>query len=377
MKSLAKDLIRPHFQNVPGKRIGRKIVVIQSDDWGAIRTSGQNALKDLSKAGIAVSECHYTEFDALEGSDDLNAIFEVLDSVRDRNGSPAKLTANCLVANPNFEAIEKDGFSRYSAEPVTTTFERSERTEGADRLWLEGYEAGLFFPQSHSREHLNVARWMHHLQTGDAIFRLLFKHRMYALSSFLIPGRPSSYLAALQSPAEGEYDAREEILDDGLRMFRQIIGFSSKSFIAPNYVWDDAAEDTLHRLGVAYIQTAAVQQLAGSDQPSKRIRRVQGQRNRNGQLYLMRNVHFEPSSDSNEDWISRCMADISAAFLWSKPAIISTHRVNFIGALDESNRKSGLKQLKALLDSILKRWPDVEFLSTTELGDLISNGDRT
>ena len=373
MKSLVKDLFRPHFQNFRGARTNRKLLVIQSDDWGAIRTSSQSAIDDLAKAGIAVSDCHYTQFDALEGSDDLSAIFEVLDSVRDRNGSPAKLTANCLVANPDFEAIERIGFSKYIAEPVTTTFERSARTEGADSLWLEGYTAGLFFPQSHSREHFNTARWMRYLESSDDIFRLLFKHRMYALSSFLLPGSPSSYLSALQAPAAGEADERDKVLDDGFRMFREIFGYGSKSFIAPNYVWDDVVENILYRLGVTYIQTSAVQQPAAGIAKSPRIRRIHGQRNQNGQLYLMRNVHFEPSSNRSIDWVAACMRDISAAFLWNKPAIISTHRVNYIGALDESNRKRGLRHLKILLDSIIKRWPEVEFLSTTELGDLVSN----
>jgi len=377
MKSIVKDLLRPHILNFRGARTNRNLVVIQSDDWGAIRTSSQSAINDLAKAGIAVSDCHYTQFDALEGSDDLSAIFEVLDSVRDRNGSPAKLTANCLVANPDFEAIERCGFSKYVAEPVTTTFARSERTVGADRLWLEGYAAGLFFPQSHSREHFSTVRWMSYLASGDDIFRLLFKHRMYALSSFLLPGSPSSYLSALRAPAAGEDDERDKVLDDGFRLFRQIFGYGSQSFIAPNYVWDDVVENILHRLGVTYIQTSAVQQPAGGIAKSSQIRRFHGQRNQNGQLYLMRNVHFEPASDHSVDWVGACMRDISAAFLWNKPAIISTHRVNYIGALDESNRKKGLRQLKMLLDSIIKRWPEVEFLSTPELGDLVLNGDAT
>jgi hypothetical protein len=59
------------------------------------------------------------------------------------------------------------------------------------------------------------------------------------------------------------------------------------------------------------------------------------------------------------------------AFGWNKPAIINTHRVNYIGSLYPSNRKNGLNQLRTLLQKIKKNWPKVEFLATHELGELI------
>ncbi len=37
------------------------------------------------------------------------------------------------------------------------------------------------------------------------------------------------------------------------------------------------------------------------------------------------------------------------------------------------NRKSGLKQLSALLNKIEKTYPDVEYMTSVELGDLISS----
>jgi hypothetical protein len=45
--------------------------------------------------------------------------------------------------------------------------------------------------------------------------------------------------------------------------------------------------------------------------------------------------------------------------------------VNFVGLLNPANRAYGLKQLKILLGGIQKNWPDAEFLTTQELGDLI------
>lgn len=61
------------------------------------------------------------------------------------------------------------------------------------------------------------------------------------------------------------------------------------------------------------------------------------------------------------------------AFRWNKAAIISTHRINFIGLIDNRNREKNLKLFKILLSEIVKRWPDVEFITSEQLGDIISN----
>jgi hypothetical protein len=48
------------------------------------------------------------------------------------------------------------------------------------------------------------------------------------------------------------------------------------------------------------------------------------------------------------------------------------HRLNVIGAIDESNRTTNLELLKKLLTKVLQFYPDVEFMSSDELGNLIN-----
>jgi hypothetical protein len=57
--------------------------------------------------------------------------------------------------------------------------------------------------------------------------------------------------------------------------------------------------------------------------------------------------------------------------MYAKPATISMHRLNVIGGLVEENRTCNLALLKQLLKEIVKRWPDVEFMNSAELGQLI------
>src|SRR5699024_10711401 len=91
-----------------------------------------------------------------------------------------------------------------------------------------------------------------------------------------------------------------------------------------------------------------------------------------GLTYLMRNAYFEPSQDESFDWMDDCLNRIKIAFYWNRPATISMHRLNVIGAIDERNRTMNLNRLKTLLKTIVKLWPNVEFMSSDELGELMT-----
>jgi len=104
----------------------------------------------------------------------------------------------------------------------------------------------------------------------------------------------------------------------------------------------------------------------------KLVNRFWGDTNQFGQIYWRRNATFEPSRDPSFDWVNSCMAEIKIAFRWGKPAVINSHRVNYIGSIFEENRENGLKLLQNLLQAILKEWPEVEFISSDQLGDFMS-----
>ena len=97
-----------------------------------------------------------------------------------------------------------------------------------------------------------------------------------------------------------------------------------------------------------------------------------GKQNKEGQIYQVRNVVFEPTDNRGFDWVDYSFRQISTAFKWNKPAIVSSHRVNFCGEIDSDNRRKGLAALQALLEKVVQHFPEVEFMSSKELGDTIS-----
>src|SRR5665648_998167 len=94
--------LKQHFTrnllNIPGWRTNRRIVVIESDDWGSVRMPSIEVYEKFLKAGIRVDKDPYCRYDSLATKDDLEALFEVLSSVMDSTGRRAVLTANSVVA---------------------------------------------------------------------------------------------------------------------------------------------------------------------------------------------------------------------------------------------------------------------------------------
>lgn len=364
-----------HLSNLPGWRTNRKIVVFESDDWGSIRMPSKEVYDKLLKAGIRVDKCPYNTFDSLASEDDLSALFEVLSSVKDKNRNPAMLTANTIVANPDFDKIHASGFQQYFYEPFTETLKKYPKHAKSFELWKEGMEKGIFVPQFHGREHLNVLRWLRMLRRKAPETRIAFDNQVFGISTTITNEQRRSYMAALDIDNISDIEWQKEMLADGLDLFKRIFKYHSSSFIATNYVWGNEHEKVLAQNSIKYIQGAGAQK-----QPTEngfRIKRhYMGQKNKLNQFYLRRNVLFEPSLFGNKDWVTDTIKDINIAFFWKKPAIISAHRLNFIGSINEKNRSNNLKAFRNLLKTIVNKWPEVEFLSTDKLGLLISNKNK-
>ena len=370
--STIKRLLAHNALNALGWRKNRRIVVIESDDWGSIRMSSRATYKSLLQAGQILNKDPYNRYDALASEDDLSLLFEVLSSFRDKNGNPPVITANTVVANPDFDLIRQNDFQVYYYEKFTETLKRYPRHSRSFSLWREGMANCVFYPQFHGREHVNVRLWMDALRNRSKHILQAFDHRLYGVIMKNPVGKRKNFMAALDYETNEQKEQLYEILEDGVRIFEDIFKFRSKSFIAPCYVWSSDLEPFLNTIGVSFFQGIPFQYQPSLTHQFKRQYHYTGQRNRCGQIFLVRNCFFEPSLYEGIDWVDECLKRIKIAFRWSKPAIIGSHRLNFIGFIDERNRDNNLKLFKELLRRILLNWPDVEFMNSEQLGALIS-----
>ncbi len=355
--------------NIPGWRTGRKIVVLESDDWGSIRMPSKEVFSRFIALGLNLSDTEYNRYDTLESNEDLYNLFDVIRSFRDRKGNHPAITANVVVANPDFKKIRESGFSEYFFEPVTETLRRYPGREEVVCLWKSGNEEGVFHPQFHSREHVNVPRWMEALRRRSREMMIAFENE----TTFSGEG-DYNFMEVLDYNSRDDLTLMKESLAEGLDLFENLVGFRSRSFIPPCYAWDGEIEETLWLHGVRYIQGLFVQSVpTGAFGNYGRTIHYLGSKNVYGQYYLIRNAFFEPSLSNRSNPVDECLRRIKIAFKWHKPAVICTHRINFMGELDPLNRELNLNLLRLLLGRILKTWPDVEFMTSDKLGDLISS----
>jgi len=358
--------IKKNITNTIGFRTNRRIIIFDSDDWGSLRMPSLKILQKLEKEGLGMSSI-YNQFDTIEAPEDLEGLFTVLNSVHDKNGRPAVFTANSVTANPDFSKIKESNFREYFYEPSLETLKRYHR-ENSIPLIHEGIKNRIFIPQFHGREHINVRMWLRALSQKDPKTIIAFNYGVYDYDDNTKHG----FLAAfdLLTPEDLIYQAT--VITEGLSLFKNFYGYNAEYFVPPNGPFNNKLNKTLFSNGIKLRSASKIQIEPLGNSRTRKVIHWLGQKDKTGILYITRNCFFEPSQPG-QDWVDSCLYDIKTAFMWHKPAIISSHRVNYIGALRPENRNRGLKQLKQLLNEILKNWPDVEFLSTPELRAIIVN----
>lgn len=368
MVGILKLQITRHLSNLSGWLTNRKIVVFESDDWGSIRMPSIKAFEKLSNAGLDLTSgdaARYNLNDTLASKNDLANLFEILSSCSDKHGRNVVFTAISLVANPDFQKIKSANFQEYYYEPFTETLKRYNK-EDAFALWTEGIQKRLFVPEFHGREHLNVQMWMRDLQNGNSHTLKAFELGLWSIKN----KSPISYQAAFDLGFSSDIDYQKSVIRDGLALFNQLHGYKAIFFVPPNGPFNSGLETSAFEAGIKFISTSKIhREPQGNGQFKKKFYWL-GKKNKLGQRYITRNAFFEPSK-TGKDWVNSCLKDIALAFKYCKPATISTHRVNYIGSINPQNRDNGLKQLNLLLKEITKRWPDVEFMTSAELGNLI------
>jgi hypothetical protein len=362
--------LRKSLSNIIGWKTKRKIVVIESDDWGSIRTRSKDDLDVMERRGLNINANHFMKNDSLESNLDLENLLEVLVKHKDKNDNSAIFTPMSIMANPDFEKIKDDGYNEYFYENFTETYKKYPNSNNVFNLWKEGIEKRLFVPALHGREHINVKAWMDALKLQNKGVHLAFEHATIGISNLKDQFIPE-HLASFYPETIDEINTYHTIIKEATKIFYETFNFKASHFVGPNKEPVKILDKTMALLGIQYMSVSKLRKHPLGNGKHGFEMNWLGRKNEYGQIMLTRNCGFEPTSDSNYNWVNSCLQEIENAFFWHKPAIISSHRVNYIGSINPKNAKQGLRKLDTLLTAIIKKWPTIEFMTSMELGELI------
>lgn len=368
-----KQILSNNLKNIIGKSVKEKYIIFESDDWGSIRMPSLQALNNLKQSNISLDSKdnkRYTHNDTLATKKDFEMLFDTLSKFKDNTGNSPVFTAVSVVANPDFDKIKENNYTKYEYEPFTTTLERYGQRD-AFSMWQQGVQENLFYPEFHGREHLNTALWMRALQADDKVTKLAFNEKTWAVKSDFTGNL--YYEAAFDVDKPEDIVEQQTVIKEGLQLFEQLHGYKAKFIVPPNGPFNNRLEEVCADYGIQYIGAAKVQNQPLGNNAYKKTYHWLGQKNKYGQVYLTRNSLFEPNKPDKSVNLEGCLKNIHYAFKWNKPAVISSHRTNYTSSLNTNNRNKSLKQLDLLLTEILKKWPEVRFITSTKLGELLSN----
>lgn len=372
-----RKLIVNNVKNFRGWSSSSRIVCFAVDDYGNIRLSNETARLNLLNSGVKLIG-RFDRYDALDTKEDYRQLFDVLLDVKDYMNNTAVFTTYAVPCNVNFEATKENGL--FIPECLDETYLRLENNEpdhysGTFDLLHEGIRKNFIRPQFHGREHINVNLFNTLLSEEESAL-------MSSLSNQSLAGLPEhmrhlnvKYSESFAFWEEKEINLHRQIIEDGLNKFEKVYGLRPKTFTPPAMKLHPSLFGFLEDKGIIAIDKGRFENRHLGHGKYMIERNSTGIQKGQNHVTIVRNCMFEPNS-SNIDWVNFTLNQIKAAFFWRKPAIISSHRVNFCGHIDPANREKGLAALESLLKKIVSTWPDVKFMAIDDLATEILNSKK-
>jgi hypothetical protein len=322
-----------------------KAVVIESDDWGLCAWSAdEQAYRVLADTPAFRSPAgrRYAG-STLESAADVRALADSLGEFRGGDGFPPVWQANMVVAAPDYERMRPPLFEGDDV-PLIDYPETPSRwaRPGAWDAVRAACDPGVWWPELHGLHHIPETAWLTALRRSIADARRAHDQQ-------------SAVCAHVE--ASGEYDpsepaeARTRRLEGAIARFTRLVGRAPTSFCPPDYRWDEHLEADLARLGVPVLQGKAEQH--GARLPM--VRRWWLQRawpgERGARLDMPPRIAFEPRAldhGSGKVGVEAAHRGVHEAWSRGHPAVLSTHRVNYVH-LDTEGAAEGRAALRALL----------------------------
>ena len=361
-----------------------RAVVLESDDWGLCGFVPDHDTL-VAFGTVRPPESRYPPVyggSTLEDSTAVTDLCGVLAAHRGRDGLPALLQPNYIVASLACEPLvgaeeyggrllaridQQYGWFRYELPRLPRLYER----RGLLPSVRAGVQSGVWYPEFHGSYHYDPQR------RRDAVAADSAAREAACRGVLPFPGDSKAWELG---PWRDSADLMQE-LDAALAVFTELFGRRPASVIAPDYTWDERNERMWSQRGLTIIQAKREQRrprYAGG-RPLARARKLIGRTSdrlrHRGRVYVERNCRLEPVQARGADAVvADCLGQIRRAWRSGEPAVVETHRINYVH-LDQAIRREGLEALASVLTSLEQGTEGLPlYLTDCELAQLDRGG---
>jgi hypothetical protein len=345
-----------------------RAVALESDDWGFCgfvpdaETAANIDLDELESGRFPTVYLGST----LETAADVRSMAGVLNSVRDAHGLPAVFQPNYILSSLQYDPDTGD-WRTYYLPDLPPLFRRPGLWQAVDKA----IALGVWQPEYHGILHYDPAMRISVVNKRPAAAR--------AAAAGVVLFNGSNKAFELGSWRDRD-DLRRELIHGSL-LFKRLFGRRPDSVIAPDYRWRRRDELMWIDYGFLSIQAKREQRSAHGTAPGLRGRigkyldRSWRRLTEHRIVYLERNCRLETAQIADPAAaVQLCLQDVRDSWLRGEPAIIETHRVNYVHT-DRAMAQRNLGYLKDVLVGLTSdetRLP--VFLTDSEIAMLSAQG---
>ncbi len=357
-----------------------RIVAIESDDWGlcAFVPTAETAAA-IDATGMSADQTPAVYWGStLEDSAAVDRLSRICRRTRGRGELPAVFQPNYIMGSLNCEPTDGAGVE-FAPGPIAGW---SWRRRLLPELPIDYSRPGLWSAVTAAMADQVWSPELHglyHYDPADRIAAAVADPAAAAAAMAGVLAFPGSQYSYELSPTRPLSLLGDE-LELSVASFTELFGRRPRSVVAPDYVWNRSHEKMWRDAGIAIIQSKREQRWVGvGGAITNRIYKVLERSWRRitdpDLVYLERNCRFEPAQEGpGAGTVENCLESVLAAWKRGEPAIIETHRVNYVN-LDSEITDRCFADLAELLSSIAAQpGPRPQFVDDSELAQLQRRG---
>ena len=222
------------------KKVAKKYVILESDDWGLERAKDGDALQTIIDKYSAKKISRWTT-DSLETVQDMDLLYDLFDTFKNKFENAPVLTANFITHNIDYSSKDRLQF-----KPISEGYNFGDTNLFAK--YKEGFDKKYFIPQLHGFSHFNTNLLAQDFHSKDFLEDFATG---FAMAKTTIKGNLKLYRGECFDP-NFKTNFREAAL-----VFEKTFGFYSKTFIPPNYLYDDKQNSILKQNHIELLQSSS------------------------------------------------------------------------------------------------------------------------